>query len=328
MPQDDRKGQPPSTRGRAPAPGAPGTPDTRDIKAPPPPEAPETQEAAADEPPARPSVPMSGDGVTDQEAGEHPEESESDRLRREIGEAEKALEAKKAELARAEERRKTEEATAKMVADYSQEVPALTATEGGLRQYRLAETSFLSKFLDAATMQNIADASARAQSEIDELAAKVGADARAAAEKRAELDAAKEKALAAKARAEALKRPAASIRDRLKAADAISAEAKKASDAGNYALAHWLIMDGGRLDEKVRAEPRIIPASELEAAVRQSAADQTAANEEVTTLEGELRTLEAGLQADQAKLAALKVKFDATVRDTIAQFNPRSAEAA
>jgi hypothetical protein len=383
MVQNDRKGQPPSTRGRSPAPSAPDTPDTRDINAPPPPEAPETRQEA------EPVDAVAGDGTVDageelesgenvmdaQEGGGGQEgaggqemvgggvtvggeevtggeevaggeegvggggpgganaggaggESESDRLRREIGETEKALEAKKAELARAEERRKAEEATAKMVADYAAEIPALTATEDGLRQYKLAQTSFLSKYLDAATMQKIADASAALQREIDELAAQIEADSETAAAKKAGLDAAKAKAAAAKAKAEALKRPGASIRDRLKAAEAIRAEADKASDAGNYALAYWLIMDGGRLDEKVRAEPRVIPKSELDAAVRQSAADQAAAEREVAALEGEVKALDAGLQADRAQLAALNAKFEAKVRDSLAQFNPKPAAAA
>ena len=48
-----------------------------------------------------------------------------------------------------------------------------------------ADTSFLSKFLDASTMQDIADASAVPRQEIDALAAKIDEDAQAAAEKRA-----------------------------------------------------------------------------------------------------------------------------------------------
>ena len=47
MAQDDRKGQPPATRGRGPAPNAPDTPDTRAIRAPPPPEAPEPRREPA-----------------------------------------------------------------------------------------------------------------------------------------------------------------------------------------------------------------------------------------------------------------------------------------
>jgi len=337
MAQDDRKGQPPSTRGRSPAPTAPDTPDTRDINPPPPPEEPEA------EPAPEPVDAMAGDGTVDAGTGEEADggnasagaspgsaggKTESDRLRDEIAEAEKALEAKKAEFAHVEERRKAEEATAKMVADYAKEIPALTATEDGLRQYQLAETSFLSKFLDAGTMQNIADASAAQQRAIDDLEAKVGTKAKAVADKRAQLDAAKERAAAAKAKGEALKRPATSIRDRLKAADAVRTEAKKASDAGNYALAYWLIRDGGRLEEKIRAEPRVIPASQLEAAMRQSAADQAAAEREAAALEAEVKPLEVDLQADRAALAALKTSFEAKVRASLAQFNPKSAEAA
>lgn len=355
MPQDDKKG-PSSTRGKSPAPTAPDTPDTRAMHAPASPEPPETEQEA------EPVEAMEGDGTADADAGEEADsggeadsgeeadsdegpgdaggggagadtggaggKSEPDRLRDEIAAAEKALEAKKAALARAEERHKAEEATAQIVADYKKEIPALTAIEDGLKQTRLAEISFLGKFLDEATIGKIEAASAAPQREIDDLAATIEAGSQAAAGKKAELEAAKAKTADAKAKAEALKRPAASIRDRLKAADAIRAEAHKASDAGNYALAYWLIMAGGRLDEKMKAEPRIIPASDLDAAVRQAASDQAKAEQDAARLEGEIKALEAGLQADRAKLAALNANREARVRDSITKLNPKSAKAA
>jgi ATP-dependent Lon protease len=319
MAQDDRKGQPPATRGKSPAPSAPDTPDARNMIAPPPPEAPETRSVPESE-----AAGGGGNVATGGGGGE----SDSDRLRREIADAEKAVEAKKAELARVEEQRKAEEATAKMVGDYAAEIASLTAAEDGLRQYRLAETSFLGKFLDAAAMQAVANVAAGPQQEIDTLAAKIDQDTQAAGDKKRALDAAKPAAAAAKASADALQRPGASIRDRLKAADAIRAEAKKASDDGNYALAYWLIMDGGRLDQKVKAEPRILPASELEAAARQAAAQQAEAEQKAAALQDELKALEASLQADQARLAGLKATFETRVRASLAALNPKSAEAA
>lgn len=58
MAQDDRKGQPPPSRGRLPAPPVPDTPDTRPINAPPPPEAPDDADDPLRErqkPPRRPT---------------------------------------------------------------------------------------------------------------------------------------------------------------------------------------------------------------------------------------------------------------------------------
>lgn len=322
MAQDDRKGKA-SEPGKAPAPTAPDTPDTREIQAPPPPEEPVVQPS----PPEPPAAPAEG-GNRAAAAGKGGGESESDRLRREIGEAEKALDAKKAELAQAEERRKAEEATVKMVQDYAREIPALTAREDALRQYRLAQTSFLAKFLDAATMQKIANVAAAPQQEIDALTAKIDGDAQTAETKKGDLAAAKAAAAAAKAQAEALKRPAASIQNRLKAAEAIGSDAKKAADAGNYALAYWLIMDGGRLDESVQSEPRIMPASDFETALRQAAADQAQAEQNAAALESEVGALNASLQADRARLAALQARWEPTVGDSLAALNPKPAEAA
>jgi hypothetical protein len=329
MAQDDRKGQPPSTRGRAPAPSAPDTPDARHMNAPPPPEAPETAEPAAPE--AQPGEAMEGDGTTDDAAGEELEqieESESDRLRREIEEARQSLQAKETALARVEAQRLAAEATARMVEDYAKELPALTASEEGLEQYRLAETSFLGKFLDEPTMQKIADAAANRQEEIDALRRKIEQTAGKAQERKRDLEAAKGTAAAAKGRADALKRPAASIRDRLKAAEATRTEAQKATDEGNYALAYYLIMDDGRLAELVRAEPRIIPPSDLEKAISEAAAGQREAEQRAAALESEVKGLDAALQTDRARLAALEAKFEAGVRDSLAALNPKPAEAA
>ncbi|HEY0413172.1 MAG TPA: hypothetical protein VGD66_08520 [Allosphingosinicella sp.] len=345
MAQDDPKGQPAGGRGKSPVQRAPDTPDARHMAAPPPPEAPLHEPAPADSgataatasagiaahaPEDKPAEGGggAGGGGSGGGGGGATGEAESDRLRREIAEAERALAAKRTELAAAEDKRKADEAKAKLVEDYSKEVAALTATAEGLQQYQLAETSFLSKFLDATAMQKIPDASAGPEQEIHELTAKIEADSQAAAAEKAKLGAAKQLAAAAKAKAEGLKRPAASVRDRLKAADAVRAEAKKASDAGNYALAYWLIMEGGRLDALLKQEPRIIQASDLPAAITQSAAEQATAEAELAALEGRIKTLEAGIQADTARLAALNAKLESKVRESLAQFNPKSAETA
>ena len=326
MAQDDPKGQPPATRGKSPAPTAPDAPDTHNMTAPPPPEAPANEPAPAESGATAEAAPptVAGDNPAEGGAGE----SDSDRLRREIAEAEQALAAKRAALAAAEDKRKAEAAAAKLVDDYSKEVAALTATAEGLRQYQLAETSFLSKFLDAPTMQKIADASAGPEQGIHDLQAKIDADTQAAAAEKAKLDAARQRAASAKAKAEALKRPAASVRDRLKAADAVRTEAKKASDAGNYALAYWLIMDGGRLDALLKQEPRILQAADLPAAMTQAGSEQAAAEADLAALEGRVQALDAGIRADTARLAALNARLDAKVRESLAQFNPKSAAAA
>jgi hypothetical protein len=358
MAQDERKGHTASARGRLPASSAPDTADAHGMHAPPSPEAPGAPQS---QPATEPVDTAAGQGTAD--AGESGNggdtgggsagggsagggsagggtggagtgggaaggASEIKELKDKIDQANKNLDVLKAQLTLAEDLHRATEATEKMVGDYAKEREALKATEEELIQYRAAEALFLSKFLDDAKMKAIAKASAEQQQKIDDLTTKIKTDERTAADKRAHLDKAKAEAAAAKAEAEALKRPAASIRDRLKAADAIRTEAMKASDSGNYALAYWLIMDHGRLDEKIKGKPRIIPESDLKAAVEQSAANQIKAEQLVAALEGEVKTLDAGLLADRAMLASLSAKNEATVRDILAQFNPKSAEAA
>jgi hypothetical protein len=334
MAQDDPKGQPSSGRGKGGAPTASNTTDTHNLTAAPLPATPVHDPAGGDSaapaatPPAANAAASGETKPPDGGGTGGGGETETQRLLREIADAKRALDAKQAEFDIAEKKRKEQEATTKLVEDYSKEVSDLRATREGLRQYQLAETSFLNRFLDATAMHNIANASAGPAKEIADLKAKIDADTQAATAEKAKLDSAKQHAADAKAKAEALKRPAASIRDSLKAADAVRAEAKKASDAGNYALAYWLIMDGGRLDDLLNKGPQIIAPADLAAATAQSAAEQSKAEAELNALLGRIKALDAGIQADTAQLAALIAKQDSKVRESLAQFNPKSAAAA
>ncbi len=319
MAPDNRKGQPP-TRGRSPAPTAPDTPDTHHAKAPPLPEAPD----AAAEPTATAGKAASGAGA----GGGEPKESDSDRLRREIDAARQALEAKEAELARVEAQRQADEAAAKMVAAYADEVPALKAAEQELRQYQSAETSFLNEMLPPSARAAIAEVHKGPEQEIATLAAKVAQEEKDAAEARRALGEARQAAADAKSGAEALKRPAASIRDRIRAADAVRAEATKASDAGRYAYAYWLIMPGGKLERAIAAEPAIVAPDALGPAIGTAATAQKNADERVATLTKQVETIEAALQADRTKLADLQRSLDARILADLSKLNPQNAAAA
>ncbi|MDB5669993.1 MAG: hypothetical protein JWO25_952 [Alphaproteobacteria bacterium] len=334
MAQDDRKGQPPPTGGPSPAPTAPDTPGTREINAPPPPEAPQASEPAATESPEQPAATADGgteasasQPATDGAAGA-PVESESDRLRREIEEARQALAAKEAELARVETQRQADEAAAKMVSDYSAEVPALKASEAELRQYQSAEISFLNEILPTATRARIAEVHKGPEQEIADIGARVEQEEREAAETRQALGDARQAATEAKDKADALKRPAASIRDRIKRADAIRADAMKASDAGRYALAYWLVMPGGRLEQAITAEPAIILGEDLDAAIKAAAAGQKDADDRVAKLTAQASTIDAALQKDRTRLAELQRSLDATVLAELSKLNPQTAAAA
>ncbi|HMJ94109.1 MAG TPA: hypothetical protein VK472_08425 [Allosphingosinicella sp.] len=331
MPQDDRKGQPPSTRGKSPVPSAPDIPDARDANAPPPPEAPETAPSAPEtEPTPEPDDAMAGDGTVDagEELEQQPEKNESQRLRGEIDAARTALEAMEAELARAEAKEEEDKAAAKMVSDYSAEVPALKASERELHRYRTAETSFLNEILPAAARTAIAEVHKKPEQDIAALLARIEEKERDAAEARMALGEARQDAAEAKDKAEALKRPAAAVRDRIKRADAVRVEATKAKDAGRYALAYSLVMPGGKLERAIAAEPAIIPPEELGGAIKAAAAAQKEADDRVAALTKEVETLEAALQKDRTGLAELQRGLDAKVLAELSKLNPQTAAAA
>lgn len=324
MAQDDRRRQPPSTRGQSPAPTAPDTPASHEMNAPPLPEAPDAPDASppADAPAAAPAP-----AAAESETGTGTE-TETERLRREVREAQQSLEAKEEALARHEAQRQAEEATATMVNDYAAEVPALNAHTRGLRQYQTAETSFLEEILPAQTRADIADVDKAPRKEIDDLRAKIDKEEGDAAKARRDLADARATAAAARERSEALKRPAASIKDRLKGADAVRSDAKKASDLGNYALAYWLVMEGGKLDQAIEAEPEIIAPAALSAAIATAADEQAKADKAVEELESQVAALDTSLQEDRTRLATLERTVDATILAALAKLNPPSAEAA
>lgn len=353
MAQNDGKGQPPAPGGTA-APTAAGTPQSGEIYAPPSPEAPDppagpsaaealpTTEGApgtagpgaadpsvAEALPATDGAPgAAGPGAGEQTPPGAATENETERLRREVREAEQALRTKKEALESHEAQAAAKEAAAAKVRDYAAEVAALQARERGLRQYQAAETSYLETMLPAPVRAAIAKVDEAPRRKTDDLRVKIEQDERDAADARRDLAEARAEAAAAKQASEALKRPGASIKERLSAADAIRADAKKASDSGNYALAYWLVRESGKLDQAMEADPKIIAPEALSAAIAAAAARQTQADKAVEDLENRAKTLDDSLQKDRAALATLQRAVEATILTELAKLNPPSAEAA
>ena len=168
----------------------------------------------------------------------------------------------------------------------------------------------MTRYLDSETISKIEAAAETAQEEIDELVGKVSTDEAEVVTKRKTRDDAKEEAAKAKAKADALKRPAGSIRDRLKAADAIRSEAKKASDDGKYALAYWLVMPGGKLDKAIQADPPILDPGDLRQQVDAARKAQEDAEKALADREKELKEAENKLarRPGQARRSPEKVR--------------------
>lgn len=342
MAQDDRKGQP-VTRGKAPAAAPADTSSAPEINAPPPPEGPVTQPTDAAPPAAAADEPGDGDygsatagasdaspdaGSGDPEDDEHPPEDRTGDLEAEVEDAKKALKEKEEKLARHKEEVAAEQAAADLVKAYADEEDSLRLAEKDLEQYQEAETRFLTRFLDSETMSKIADAAKAAKAEIDGLAAKVGDDEAEVAAKRKTRDDARDEATKAREKADALKRPAGSIRDRLKAADAIRSQARKASDDGQYALAYWLVMPKGKLDKAIKAGPRILDHGKLRDQVKAARKAQEEAEQALSKSEQALKKAEDKLREDQVQLADHRKKLDATVLEAVAALNPPIVKAA
>jgi hypothetical protein len=325
MAQDDDSGQPTSTGGGAAAPSASDTPDSHEIKAPAQPEAPVTQPTDAAPPAAGGGAPGSGEGKDD--AHHDPSTQSGDDLQKAVEDAKTALQDAVDALARHKEQAAAAQAAAELVRQYTLDEPALTQAKEDLKRYQGAETNFLSGFLDQAAKTGIENATQSVEDERQKLTAGVSALEGAAAAKRRERDDAKEKAAAARAEADSLKRPAGSIRDRLKAADAIRSEAKKASDDGKYALAYWLVMPQGKLSRTL-AEVQILKPDELDKKVGAAREAQQAAEQALAAAEKALKDAEDRLRDEKLKLVELNHKFDALVLEKVAALNPPIVKAA
>ena len=334
MAQDDPK-EPRASGGKSVPPAAGGSPSLRDINAPASPEEPVTQPTDAAPPESSSTHPKGAEEGAEAAAaggsGPHNAEPPPDRakaLEAAVVQATEALKQSQDALAEYKLQQEAERAAAQLVQDYAAEVEALTRSSEELDRYRHAEISFLEGFLDSETRKKIEHATEAAQAAINRLQADVDHQTTKLGPIRQARDTAKATAATATARVEALQRPAASIRERLKGAEAVRAEARKASDAGNYALAYWLVMPGGKLEQALNAEPHILEADALRKEVNAAREAQKAANQALAGRETELKTAEDALRAAQAELASLTSSRDATVSKTVAALNPPPVKAA
>ncbi|HYG47481.1 MAG TPA: hypothetical protein VD846_06005 [Allosphingosinicella sp.] len=336
MAQDDPEGQTPATRGRSRATTAAISTDTRAINAPPPPEDVGTPPGAADPPAAASDDAAGGNegggagpertdaptGAGERDGGGGGSEDRTGQLAEAVEAARNALKEKEEELVRYKAQREADAAEDKLVRDYAGEENALRLADEDLEDYRQAEISFLHRFLDSGTREKIENAARTAQAEIESAGSSVKTQEDIAAARRKERDEAKDEAAKARRRAQELKRPAASIKERLKAASAIRSEARKASDEGKYALAYWLIMPGGRLEQAIKAEPPIWRPEDLRKEVKAARAALEAAEQRLADREEALKAAEELLAREQARLDEKRRGFDAAVLEKVAALNP------
>lgn len=334
MPQSDRRGR----GGSDPGPGAAPDPDTdpRSIHPEPPPEAPlgEVPAAAPDEPaepPAAESMPIAPDEAAPATLAEGGPEEETERTEEdvlaELEEAQAGVDQLERELAilREESRRKDE--LDRRVAQYQAQYDGLKTSRDSLTLFRTAEITFLETMLPDDAPGAIAAVEPGLRAEADDLALEAEDAAAKVEAQRRDLDAARETEAAARREVERLAAPAEPIRAKLKEAAALRTAANEAEEQGDYALAYWIVMDGGRLQQRLEDEELLDPetlAARIEEA-QQAAADARA---DVTRLEAPLADLTRARDEARAARDEADATLEARVLKHVSLFNSSPDEPA
>jgi hypothetical protein len=247
-------------------------------------------------------------------------------LRQRLAEAQRAVEAAQAELARQEQKDKLEVDLAELVGAYRRDYPPLEVLDSAQRNYLSTERRCLREILTPEVADEVPEVAAepvRAVADLEAAIAAHEADLAAAQVKLAAAVAARDRA---KAAFDKLTRPAASIKARLSGAETAKSEVKKAHDAGQYAVALWML--DGRFQQALDGEPPLVAPDDLAAAVRESWMRLADAEAACSAQDAAVKTASAELGAEKARLAELKRTLDAQMRQRLAALTTAEAKAA
>jgi hypothetical protein len=317
MAQNERTGR--GGKGeRADRPSDPDT-DPRSSQAQPAPEAPvgEVSEAGDD------GDDSSGGGGGD---GDEKPRSEQEVLA-ELKDAQDAVDGLEAELAAIRDESRRDEENDRIIADYAAQVAALKAGEAELELYRTAEITFLEKMLPAEVREAVAKVAGELQDELDGLAGDVD-NAQAALDLQQRLiDEAKAADENATRNLDRLVKPVDPIRAKLRDGEALRTAANKAEEAGDYALAFWLVMDTGRLRQRLAEDPISEPEA-LRKEIDDARRAQAAARAGIPALEAPVAGLAKALDGAKAAHETARSTLDERVLQRVSELNPKSAEPA
>lgn len=250
-----------------------------------------------------------------------------DELREELVVATKALETAKANLANEKDREKLDYDTGKIVSDYRVDYPALKLADDEQRGFFDDEKAQLEALLSPTRIKDIADIAIAERKKIEDAKASIVAATTALAARGEALVTANAARDAAKVPLDLWKKPAASIKERLKAVDAFKAEIFKADEAGQYALAYWLLTDSEKLSGK-RGDPKVITPEELKKKIMDVWAAFVKADADAKALDAEVKTLTKSLDDMKGELGDLTKNLEAVIRQRIAELPPEMAATA
>jgi hypothetical protein len=251
-----------------------------------------------------------------------------DDLRRKIEEAQRALETAKAELAKREEQEKRDQEIAALVEAYRAEYPALRQVEDAAENYLGAETRCLREILTPQIADQVPNVVTEEHKKVADLEESIKKRESDLSDKKAELGQAATHRDATRKWLEALRKPAASVKERWKIADGFKTEVKKAHDVGEYAAAYWILTDATKYEGAVHGEPKLITPDNLSAMLN-DAADQLAdAIANVASLEATIATRAKSIETDKTRLAELKKSSDARIRERLATLTRQQTRAA
>jgi len=245
-------------------------------------------------------------------------ETPEDEILKELKEAQEALKEAEGKLVKHQASVKLEEELAKLLNDYKSEYSDLRRDQNALEDYERDEGQRLNEHLKPEDRSAITRVEKKALDEIAELEKRIEATSDFLDGSRKELIQNKARIEHHKAKLEVVKKPVASIRDRLKQADARKTEVEKAFDARDYARAYWLLTSEKKLAGLISGELRVLTVDELAEKIRRRSERYADAVADTAATEAKIKAGEARLKADQDRLAELTKSIDDRIAQAIA----------
>jgi chromosome segregation ATPase len=250
-----------------------------------------------------------------------PPKSGDDPLIDAVLKAQESLKKAEAALASYQDGVKLKDTLSKIVEDYEAEYADLDFDQDELEDYCNNEVAELSAILSPLGLAKVEEVLKAAREEIQHLDKRIRDRTEDLAGLRARLEKERGQADAAKAEFEALKKPAASIKDRLKKAAAARIEVEKAHRAKNYAVAYWLLTSPTKFNGYLEGKPKLDQPHELAATVEKARKKYATAASEVDALDVRIKAGEKALKADLDLLADRRKSLEARIVQKLSEID-------
>lgn len=216
------------------------------------------------------------------------------------------------------------------VDDYRPEYAGLLAAEKACRDFFENEGKCLREILGDDVAGEVPAIVQRIRDAVDELEDEIDRDEAALADKKTKREQALAKRDRLKAEFESLKKPAASIKERLNELETLKGAIKKAHDDAEYKIAYWLLTEAEkRLEVLLDGEPKLlIPPDELRKALKTAWYAYRDATGAFEACDGEVQEAEKALETKKAELTDMKKNLDASIRSELTGPHPSRSEAA